>query len=340
MVYGNSFDLLKLILSFFVVAIHVNPFGSELWYLRYPITRIAVPLFFMMSSYFFFKKIKTQKIKEQIKSLMLFVKRNLVLYISWFIVLFPVTYDYYKYYNLSNAEMIDNIVMRFFYSSTFKSSWYLMGLVIGIVIIYGLTKLTNNKVGFVLGLVCYLFCAMISNYSVFFDNLKVVQDIKELYPFTMYYGFPVGLLFVNMGKILAEKEELKCSKSTYVKLGISAILLFVESYLIIHFGWYSETPCFIMLIPFCWYCFIIIANLKVKVPYGKEIRVISTVMYCFHFSFKLIIDDLLVNIGWNLNALPYSMYLYLIVVIVSIIVGVVIFKLSQKKYFGILKNFY
>lgn len=340
MTYGNSFDLMKLVLSFFVVAIHINPFGSELWYIRYPITRVAVPLFFMMSSYFFFKKIKLQDTKQQLKSLFIFVKRNLILYMSWFIVLFPVTYDYYKYYKLTGQEMLDNIVMRFFYSSTFKSSWYLMGLVIGVVIIYFLTKITNNKVGIIVGFICYAICAMLSNYAVIFKDVQIIHTIKEAYPFAMYYGFPVGLLFINMGKVLAEKENLKADKHTYLKLAISTVLLFVEAYLVITNEWYGETPCFIMLIPFCWYCFIVVSNMKIKIPYGKEIRVISTVMYCFHFSFKLIIDDYLIGMGWELSTLPYSMYLYLMVVMTSVVVALIIYRLSQNKYFSILKNFY
>lgn len=340
MIYGNACDLLKLVLSFFVVAIHVNPFGSKLWYLRYPLARIAVPLFFMMSSYFFFKKIKTQDTKSQLNSLMIFVKRNLILYISWFIIWFPVTYQYYKYDKLSKMDMIKNIMSRFVFSSTFKASWYLMALVIGIVFIYFLTKILNNKVGLFVGFISYSICTMVSNYAIFFENVSIVQTIKDLYPFAMYYGFPVGLLFINMGKVLAEKKELHADKMTYVKLFISTILLFVETYLVIKYEWYSETPCYMMLIPFCWYFFIVVSNMKIKIPYGKEIRVVSTVIYCFHFSFKMIIDDYLVALGWELSALPYSMYLYLIVIIASILVGLIIYKLSQKKYLSLLKNLY
>ena len=49
----DSVDAAKFVLSIFVVAIHVRPFDAYAVYFR-PILRAAVPLFFLMTSYFFF----------------------------------------------------------------------------------------------------------------------------------------------------------------------------------------------------------------------------------------------------------------------------------------------
>lgn len=49
----SRYDVLKLVLSLFVVAIHSDLFPP----LLYPWLRVAVPLFFMMSSYFLFDKL-------------------------------------------------------------------------------------------------------------------------------------------------------------------------------------------------------------------------------------------------------------------------------------------
>ena len=66
-------DLVKVILSIIVVGIHINPFG-EYSGLYYPICRIAVPLFFMISSYLLFSKLKNNSNSKEV--LVKFVKRN------------------------------------------------------------------------------------------------------------------------------------------------------------------------------------------------------------------------------------------------------------------------
>lgn len=53
----DSLDLLKFVLSLMVVLIHVNPFPSTAMPYIMPVLRLAVPLFFVISSFFFFRKI-------------------------------------------------------------------------------------------------------------------------------------------------------------------------------------------------------------------------------------------------------------------------------------------
>ena len=51
----ESIDLVKIVMSVFVVAIHTELVPDVLS----PWTRIAVPVFFMISSYFFFNKLQS-----------------------------------------------------------------------------------------------------------------------------------------------------------------------------------------------------------------------------------------------------------------------------------------
>ena len=69
-----KFDILKLVMSFFVVAIHMALFPEIL----YPWLRIAVPLFFIMTGFFFFGKLqKIQDYKAQKRAVKDFALRNL-----------------------------------------------------------------------------------------------------------------------------------------------------------------------------------------------------------------------------------------------------------------------
>ena len=73
-------DLMKLILCIFVVTLHVNPFEGG-YNPPKPIDRIAVPIFFLISSYFFFSElIKKQNNREKNKQLCKYIIRNMKLY--------------------------------------------------------------------------------------------------------------------------------------------------------------------------------------------------------------------------------------------------------------------
>lgn len=86
----NSIDVFKFLAAIMVVAIHTNPFFD------YPVfnfiitslCRIAVPFFFVFSSFIFFKT-KNEKGKNIID----FLKRIVILYCFWFVVELPIIID-------------------------------------------------------------------------------------------------------------------------------------------------------------------------------------------------------------------------------------------------------
>lgn len=48
----DSIDLTKFVLAFMVVLIHINPFSAEVNVVVMPVLRLAVPLFFIISAFF------------------------------------------------------------------------------------------------------------------------------------------------------------------------------------------------------------------------------------------------------------------------------------------------
>ena len=82
-----KYDFLKFFLSLLVLAIHSALYPMIL----YPWLRIAVPLFFIMSSYFVFSKLCTASADAQKDVLKMFIGRNIKLYLCWFILLLPIT---------------------------------------------------------------------------------------------------------------------------------------------------------------------------------------------------------------------------------------------------------
>ena len=91
----NSIDILKFIASFFVVMIHVSMFSDVNPYLNLFIThgvaRLAVPLYFLTSAFFFYKNNMNLTGEEQKNSLLKYTKRMAILYVSWFVISLPMT---------------------------------------------------------------------------------------------------------------------------------------------------------------------------------------------------------------------------------------------------------
>ena len=69
---GNKFDILKLVLAILIVGIHSTKAGMILR----PVFRLAVPLFFIISSYLFFlKQCTLSSWRERYKGLKKYAKR-------------------------------------------------------------------------------------------------------------------------------------------------------------------------------------------------------------------------------------------------------------------------
>ena len=159
---GNKFDILKFVLAILIVCIHSTKAGMILR----PVFRLAVPLFFMISSYLFFLKQSTLNSKQdKYKGLKKYAKRILLLYLFWFLLLLPFTIYYRELYINFDHEKLITIARSFFFGSTFIASWFLMASLIGVTIVWVLSQLKVKTSWIIaIGLVIYVFCCIVSNY--------------------------------------------------------------------------------------------------------------------------------------------------------------------------------
>ena len=200
--YG-AFDISKLLLSVFVCAVHTCRGVLPV----FPWTRIAVPVFFLISSFLFFSGVFGERDKSmQKRRLAKFVLRNLRLYAFWFAVLLPVVLVMKKYF----AGGIVHGTLRFFadilLGSTFPASWYISALIIGCVIMYFVRGRAGNIAALLLSCAAYFICCLMSNYRGFFEGSAMEHIFVVLYPGTFYNSFPAGLVWIAVGKLLAAKR--------------------------------------------------------------------------------------------------------------------------------------
>ena len=177
---NDLIDLVKLILSFMIVALHTKLFDPVL----FPWLRLAVPLFFMISSYFFFAKVNScQTSAEKNKCLGAFVLRNVKLYAFWFIVQFPLYMFSRHWFDYGIINGILTILTNLIIGSTFVASWFISALVIGTVIIFFSSKKISNKALLIIGGVIFVLVSLRSSYLFIFKDwvsvLRVVAKIEN-----------------------------------------------------------------------------------------------------------------------------------------------------------------
>lgn len=278
---NSSLDILKYVMSIFIIMLHAG------WATQIIVTRVAVPVFFILSSYFFFKKIEPDMTKAEIgKHYKHFLGRSLKLYLFWFIVLIPRTVEIRGYFSagMTPADSVIALLRDFFFQSTFPASWYISALVIGIAIALLLRK--HEKLFLMLALVGYFLCCLCSNYlGVAVDENWTWVDFFVSRQFVVFTSFPAGLFFIFIGKkIRCHDNIIRPWIYTLWLLGALAAL-FIENGIIEKFGWRYANDCYLSLMILAPAIVLWVMSLNLRL-FDAEIcialRKMSTIYYCSH----------------------------------------------------------
>ena len=331
----DIFDLVKLILSFMIVAIHTGLLPVIL----FPWLRLAVPMFFVISSYLFFKKVNGCKnAQEKGAVLKQFVLRNVILYAFWFIVLFPINVIARGWFDYGIINGIFTILVNLLLGSTFIASWFISALVIGTVIIFFASKKINNKVLLAISIVIYILVTIHSSYLFIYKDITIMKKIiifYETYFVSPYNSFPVGIFWILCGKLFADGDFKYDLKSSSVNLGISLALLFGEWFVVRSFTGSINKDCYLMLAPCIISIFTILLQIKpIEVKNPREMRKISVLIYVTHGAVLSIIQKLSQMI---LKTSLHSIILFVLTALISLSIGLIILWLERYKPFKWLK---
>lgn len=328
----DAVDWLKGILSIFIVMIHTDFLYGKL----YPILRIAVPVFFIISAFFAFVKIdQANDWKEKDDRVFNITKRYMKLYFFWFIVLLPITLYSRQYFEVGFVKGSIQIVKKFFTGSTFQGSWYIMACVIGLWTVYGLSKRLGNFYLCLIGIVLYLFATICSKYS---GLIYSIPNVGSVYmKFTEVFGLPynnfiIAIPYFIIGKILAEhKDKAYNLKMCVTGAWISLILLMIEFGLVTGEDFFVKScDCLFMLAPIAIFIVMATFSLQWRNKYSAYIRKMSTIIYCSHMSIIVILRIVLTKLG---VADYYNILLFLLASVISITGSLIILKLEQNKKF-------
>lgn len=207
----NSIDALRIIAAFFIICIHTNYFGKDV---ISTIAKFAVPVFFMISGYFFIGSKKESQLRSIKKIFILVVLSNLLF-------LFVQVAISVLQHNISG--FLDcfslNSILKFFIlnESPFGVHlWFLSALLYCMIIAYFLSKIKINKRIIFFGALLLLAGDLVfGKYSLVVFGCSFSPLLARNFLFLGLPNFYIGSLFKTI-----PKEKFKISNSVLVVLTV------------------------------------------------------------------------------------------------------------------------
>lgn len=289
-------DILKFAMAILVIILHRKIFPVEMKYANFMMStvfcHIAVPFFFMVSSFLFFRNVDVNS-ENAGKSLWKTEKRLIILYVIWSVIYLPFNfvksftghYDEISFGGL--AGQLVTWIKDFALNYSFLHLWYINTLAFTLLVIFLLMKkFSPVKVT--------VFSTLVAPVSLF---LVEFLNLRDYLPNVIIQTFVVGACCVSLGALAAKCDISLFLKHKWIFLGVSIISLFVSGTIRYHFSsdlTFAITQFLTYIVAF--FVFLIAISSEMK-PFrqSKSFRNYSTLMYFCHL--------MLMKEGFNFIAL-------------------------------------
>ena len=253
--YYPGLDILKYCLAIIIVQGHCSLLSNYSWSIFFsPIESSAIPTFFAVSSFLFFKKVNNSP-SNQIASIVKHsILRLLILFAVWYLLMLPLTY--HTFFKIATWK---EIVYSFFLSCSFRGYWFIKALIINMLILYLCRKRKQ-----------LIWCSIIS--ALLLLTIIFISKFRT-YSFQPYYSFYYHTFSFCTGALICRYQSLLPSRRTLFFF----LVLSYFSYFIPTFGNnILRLICPFIIIPIC-------IDMNLSHSY-KTLRNMSILYYMMHFS--------------------------------------------------------
>lgn len=252
--YYPLIDIMRIISAILVVGIHTYPFlqinPAVDFVTTHILGRIAVPFFFMTTSFFLFNEGVPDSTK--LKSI---IKQFIIIDVICIFIYLPI-----QIYNQSFSIEPFHILQDIFMNGTFYHLWYLPASIIGLGIVYLLFKYFNKWQGFLIVLILYMIGLGGDSYY----GLSIqIPFIKEFYSLIFQFcdytrnGIFFAPVFFWLGGFIAMSSHPLRKIHYLIICVISFLLMSLEAIILNHYQIPQHDAMYIIL-PILMYCFFII----------------------------------------------------------------------------------
>ncbi len=296
---SNFADLIKFIMSIFVVAIHAHFMkGNEIadMLISDVFGRIAVPFFFTAAAFFLFRHINEPNFSKRVGK---YLTKMGLLYIICTFIYVPAIIDW----NNGKVSLFKWFKLIFFEGS-YRQLWFLPALIFAVALVYTLCRIgVSTKIIFACSIPLYIVgCAFHSFYKPLI-NLELIDEIaKDYYNIfgTTRNGIFFGFIYVALGALLATHTLKLKMPLAWLGLIFSTFAMILEVLIVEEFsvrpkGMGMYISVFFVALFLFWISVNtkLLSNLPDK-PF-KILRKLSTYIYFSHTLFLYIFSDLSYN---------------------------------------------
>lgn len=338
--FYQNLDILKYISAILIIILHLRPFlnfSNELDFaFNNIITRICVPIFFIITGYFVAKKEK-----DNPKYIDGYIKKTIPLYLAWsliyiiFLICVGVKYipeiiNIVSSLNISVPLLIISIIIllpivliiALLYTGVYYHLWYFPALIFSLILLKRWKEKYKIKYLLIISFVLLLFGATETYYGVLPLSIKELVSYYYNVFFTTRNFLFFGLFYVVLGYFMGSKEKLY-SKNCFAKLIITFFLLIFEA-ILLHDTNRLNSNILLSCVPLTYYLFIstiyITNNTKLKFRFS----ILSKYYYLIHPMIILILSLIFKNIC------NYPFLNIFLVLLITHTISILIIKLKNK----------
>ena len=335
----ENLDILKYISAILIIVLHLRPFSdfsSELdLAFNNIITRICVPIFFVITGYFVAKKEINND--NYIKD---YIKKMIPLYLVWSIIYIPVLIgtineylpminEYLSKINITLPLMIAllivllpvAILIALIYTGIYYHLWYFPAVIFSLLFLKKWKEKFNIKNLLVISFILLLFGATETYWGVIPSNLKQLLSYYYNIFFTTRNFLFFGLFYVVLGYYLGTKKEIY-TKYCFEKFIISIFLLAFEA-ILLHDTNRLNSNILISCVPLVYCLFLSSIYFTNKIRNTKQLRNLSKYYYLIH---PMVIYSLSIM---NLN-ISNPFVNIILVLLITHIISILIISIKKK----------
>ena len=308
----ENLDILKYICAILIIILHLRPFinYSNEFDLAFNniITRICVPIFFLITGYFVAKKEKDNK--DYINT---YIKKLIPLYLVWSAIYIPVLIgtaikylptinSYIATLNLSIPLLILLVIIlipiallvALVYTGVYYHLWYFPATILSLLVLKKWKNKFNVKYLLGISFILLLFGATETYWGVIPTSLQQLLSYYYKIFFTTRNFLFFGLFYVVFGYYLGLRKELY-SKYCFEKFIISIFLLVFEA-ILLHDIDRLNSNILLSCIPLVYYLFISTIYFTNRIKNTKKIRNYSKYYYFIHPMIIFILSTINIKI--------------------------------------------
>jgi serine/alanine racemase len=331
--YGGL-DLLKFIVAILVIANHTGPLhaynanADDL--ISGVLTRIAVPIFFMTSGFFFFRKWTGEQAKDS-KAWLGYMKKIGVLYLIAILLYIPLNlYTGYFNENFTIYSFFKDIV----FDGTFYHLWYLPALVIGITISYFMYRKMSLTTMLAIVSLLYVIGLFGDSYYGLIEGVKGIRPIYDAMFFVFDYtrnGLFYAPIYIVLGAYAAKHPLQARRPIIYASLFLLSLgLMFAEAIMLKSMELPRHDSMYIFALTAAYFLFQ--WALLWKGQFGKAFREWRVWIYILHPIAIVLVRGAAKAAGLEAVFITNSLIHFAAVCLLSVVMAAVAVKISDIKF--------